>query len=453
MRVFLVGSDIPFRRHGQPGVTAVHIVLSELLRAMHRSGHEMVFQAVFNLHRLTSSLTPAEQEELHHLEALGIEVLPPLHSADYRGAPGARAGLRKAFRLLRWPWGLARIEDFYPATAARAILQERVRKSLADVILAVWSPEGLAATQGLQGLPRISYQGDVDFRPAEARFRDRGLFGPGDETRPLGRLPVNLERLRQRLWLSGFKGAHWRLMRDVDVIANVTASNADYYRRRGHTRSIYLRNTWSDQGSGGVGLGNSRPGRATQARPAKIIGHVGYLARTGSTYGLSFLLRDLAPRLAEAMRGVDYEVHIIGGGEMVPALRSWLGQPHFLMRGFVENLDAELRSSDVFLLLNNAGSYHAAYSRHLVAWSLGLCLIVHANSRLAIPEISHRENALVGSTPEEIAEQVRVAVTDPDLNRRLRQGGRATYERYFTPAAVAEALTQEMARVACLPTS
>jgi glycosyltransferase involved in cell wall biosynthesis len=296
-------------------------------------------------------------------------------------------------------------------------------------------------------VPRIAYQGDVDFRPAEARLRDSGLFGPGDGTERRGPLSARLERVRQRLWLRGFKGAHWRLMRDANVIANVTASNADYYRRRGHPRSIYVQNTWSDDGADGRGGDGVWPAPTARGRPAKIIGHVGHLHRTGSTYGLKFLLVDLLPRLAEVMRGLEYEIHIIGGGEVAPALRSWLGQKRILLRGFVEDLDAEMRSSDMFLLLNNAGSYHAAYTRHLVAWSLGLCLVAHANSRLAIPEIAHMENALVGSTPGEIAEMVRLAATDPDLNLRLRKGGRATYERYFTPTVVAEALTREITQI------
>jgi hypothetical protein len=100
----------------------------------------------------------------------------------------------------------------------------------------------------------------------------------------------------------------------------------------------------------------------------------------------------------------------------------------------------------MFLLLNNAGSYHAAYTRHLVAWSQGLCLIVHENSRRAIPEIRHMENAIVGSTPEEIARMIRMAATDQELNLRVRKGGRATYERYFTPAVVVRTLADEIAR-------
>jgi len=446
MRIFLIGSNIPFRRHDQPGVTAVHVVLYELIRGLSGLGHGVVFQVLFNQHRSAGSLSPAEEGELQHVREIGIKVLPRIHSAQYvvPGTPSFRFG--SVARLIASQLGAVRIDDFYPAINAREVVCERIYSNKADAVLTVWSPEGVAATHGLSDVPRISYQGDIDFRPAEARFQDCELFDGAEGQPPQGSLKHTLQRLRQWLWLSRFRRAHLRLMHEVRVIANVTAANAEYYSRQRHPRSIYVRNTWSDQALEGIDASKRPLPEAESRRPVKIIGHVGYLNRTGSTYGLKFLLVDLAPRLNQVMGGLEYEIHIIGGGEAVPALRPWLAQEHVIQRGFVEDLDAELISGDVFLLLNNAGSYHAAYTRHLVAWSLGLCLIVHENSRRTIPEIVHMENALVGGTPAEVAEMVFLAATDPELNQRIRKGGRATYKQYFTPLEVAKTLSDELVR-------
>jgi hypothetical protein len=114
------------------------------------------------------------------------------------------------------------------------------------------------------------------------------------------------------------------------------------------------------------------------------------------------------------------------------------------MRGYVDDLDKEMISSDVFLLLNNAGPYWAAYTRHILAWQMGLCLVVHGNSKHAIPEISHMDNALVGFTSRQIAELVSLAATDANVNARVRLGGRATYEKFFTPKRVGAQLSREM---------
>ena len=251
---------------------------------------------------------------------------------------------------------------------------------------------------------------------------------------------------RERLYIRASTRAHLQLMKSVDVVASVTACNADFYSRQGHPRSVYVRNTWSDFGTDGM-VATIPTDRNDHRRPIKIIGHVGHLRRTGSTYGLKYLLVDVLPILRQVMGNLDYEIHIIGAGEVFPSLQQWIKEDHVVMRGYVRNLDEEMRSSHMLLLLNNAGSYHAAFTRHILAWSMGLCLVAHANSKLAIPEIQHMENALLGSTPSEISQLIYLAATDTNLNTRIRQGGRATYEKYFTPHEVGRILSEEMSRL------
>jgi glycosyltransferase involved in cell wall biosynthesis len=54
-----------------------------------------------------------------------------------------------------------------------------------------------------------------------------------------------------------------------------------------------------------------------------------------------------------------------------------------------------------------------------------------------VPELVHDENALVGSTGEEIAEHIAAALEDAELRERIAAGGRAAFERDFTPTVVA----------------
>ncbi|MDD5054956.1 MAG: glycosyltransferase family 4 protein [Candidatus Peribacteraceae bacterium] len=229
-------------------------------------------------------------------------------------------------------------------------------------------------------------------------------------------------------------------MNRVDVIANVTAANVDIYAQHGHRHSSYVGNTWIADGS--------RTSSRVPEPPYKIIGHVGHLARTGTAYGLRFLLKEVLPHLSGLFGGKSYQVHIIGAGEAPLSLRPLLQQPSVVLRGFVKDLDAEFAGADAFCMFNNVGSYIAAYTRHIIAWSQSLCLVAHARSTLAIPEIVHGENALIGSTGREVAELIVRAVTDPDLNRRIREGGRRTYERFFTPQRIAEKLSGELMRAA-----
>ncbi|GEM_PF-699283 len=430
-RLFVVVSDVPYPDHQGREVSAVNIIVYELLRELARGGYAVSLQLV-----TSGSVEPPTDEALKLLEAEGIIVLPPL---TVEPPPRGRA---KAFMSRLGWWGLT--EELYPAIRLRGVMADRIQAEQPDVIVTLWSLEGIAATHGIDGYPKIAYHGDVHFVPFQVRMRDRALFAGEDDSR--GFLYEALRRARQRMWLAGFRRAHLRLMRDLDVVANVTASNADFYARHRHPRSVYVGNTWKDVPADEVAA-NGNGVQPSGGRPVKIIGHVGHLGRTGSTYGLRLLLTELCPALTRVMQDVPYEVHLIGGGELVPSLRSLVHQPGVVVSGFVDDLDGELRESDVFLMLNNAGAYQAAFTRHIMAWSLGLCLVVHANSQRAIPEIAHLRNALVGSTPEELAQLIRLAATDSSLNHRLRQGGRETYERHFTPATIAAALSQEIVRM------
>lgn len=428
--VFALVSDVPFRGSTDPQVTAVNVVCYALLAALRRRGCDVSLQIL--LDRAEGTLRAAEEAERRHLEELGICVLPPLSRAV--AAPPAQSPLRRLVRVLG-P-GSGAIERFYPALRLRAEVARRVRTRRADLALTLWSPEGVAASHGLDVF-RVAYQGDVDFVPAEVRIRDPDLFVGGGTRRWT-------QGLRQARWLERFRRAHHRLMAGVGLIANVTATNADHYSALGHPASVYVGNTWTDAGAPHWREAGS------PSRPARIVGHVGRLGQTGSSYGLRFLLRDVVPLLPAVLAGIPYEVHIIGGGEPVAGVRRLLDQPGVVRRGYVQDLDAELERADALLVLNNAGRYLAAYTRHVIAWSQGLALVVHAGSRKAVPEVVPGENVLMGETPQEVAEAIRVAVADPAANERVRRGGRRTYERSFTPDVVAGRVFEEVGRVGAL---
>ena len=433
MKILGLSAVIPCARQDVAGVTAVHVVIYSLLDELTRLGHQVVYQPVFTRHRASETLAPFEQESIQALAARGIDVLPPISASSYLNGGGR--GVAGQFSRLGALLGGTRLAHFYPSVSVAPQISAVVDRHRPDVALTFWSPEAVAATHGVESLPCVSYQGDVDFVPGRTRQSEPALFFPARN----GSLRDRLDRVRSGLWYAEAARAHLRLMRGVACIANVTAANADYYTAQGHPRAVYARNTWPDPGPSRLA-----PLTAPATGPFKIIGHVGYLDRTGSTYGLKFLLTDVMPHLRQTLAGLDYEVHIIGGGQPVPALRPLLKQERLVVRGFVEDLEAEFASSSAMLVLNGASPYRCAYTRHLVAWSHRLCLIVHEYSRGAIPEIVHLENALVGRTGAEVAEQIRVALTDPATNAKVRQGGLRTYQQYFTPAAVAKGLESEL---------
>lgn len=430
MKIFVIASAVPFPCDGEPGVTATHIVTGALLGALRRRGHEIVLQCLFDKSRPPEP-SSAENTQLQRLTGEGIRVFPPLVVPQRFTPPISR------FRGLRLLCSLSLAEEhFYPGIHLSDILRERMEQAKAGVALSIWCPQGVAAMAHVD-MPHVAYHGDIDDVPLRCRdIWDRPLFY-GER----GSLFENIER---RCRARAHRRAHLRVMQKVSVIAGITHTNSVFYAGNGHPASFYTGNTWIDTPTP---LRDALPeGRSGLV---KIIGHAGYLNRTGGTYGLLFLLREVLPHLPAALGKRPFEVHIIGGAEPLPGIRPFLEHPAIVRHGFVPDLDAELRSADVFCLFNNAAPYVASYTRHQVSWSMGLCLIAHARSRLAIPEVAHGENALLASTGEEAAQMIAAAASDPSLSARIRRGGRETYERYSHPDAVAlrlESLLQKAAR-------
>jgi hypothetical protein len=218
----------------------------------------------------------------------------------------------------------------------------------------------------------------------------------------------------------------------------VSAPNADFYSAHGHPNAFYIQNMWPKL---------PVPGDVGTARGNKIVGNLGGQYATGNTFGLWFLAREILPELDRRLGG-DYSVHLYGAGQLArPVAEALLPHPHVVNDGFVDDIDVELLSAKVFLLANNNDpDFVVGHTRILHAWSLGSCLVAHRNMALAMPEIVHEENALLGETGAEIAEQVVRALEDEDLRRRIGEGGRATFERDFLPQTVVRRVVERIER-------
>ena len=125
-----------------------------------------------------------------------------------------------------------------------------------------------------------------------------------------------------------------------------------------------------------------------------------------------------------------------------------LKDPRVKIRGWVEDINEEFRSASSFLVLTNVNAdFLVGNTRILLAWALGTCVIMHENSALAMPEIKHGVNALLGKTPDELVDLIVAAVDDEALRTRIGQGGERTFETYYRSDVVVPkmfALVQDM---------
>jgi hypothetical protein len=357
-----------------------------------------------------------DQAGIAALRARGIEVkelrIPPL--------PGRRWF---PFTLLS-----NRLSDFVPEAAFAPLASEMVKRMGADVVMPLWTEWGTAMLADAPAL-RFAYYGNPDPKNYRIQTQQRRLLGQ------LSWLRWRMERAAAH----AFERAHVSTMRRYHLNGNVAANDAQFYRERG-ADSFYIQNVWIDR------LGErwrERRAALENRDGCRIIGNVGKLGATANTLGMQILGRYVLPQLRRAM-AMPFEVHIFGGGQLRPDVAKLLGRPEVRLRGFVADIDEEILRSNIFLGMNNAGPFKVGHTRYLHAWTLGACLVVHADAALSMPEMRHRENALLGRDAQEIADLVAEAAADPILRMRLGEAGYHTYKRYFTGQAVASCMVKRL---------
>lgn len=256
----------------------------------------------------------------------------------------------------------------------------------------------------------------------------------------VSRAKTMLPSLRRAFTLAQFAAQerrHLERMRSLRGGANICAIDASYYADHG-VACDYVSNTWDDP----VGQ-NWRARRCTSESGKsgiQILGNIGAVGATGNTFGLRYLGREVLPLLDQMGAKLDWTVAICGGGKLAPDVAEALDHPRVRIKGFVDDIDAELLSSGIFLLLNNAGPYTGGYTRVVYASATGACLIAHGNLRKSMPELVAGTNCLLGETPAEIAGLIEQAAADEGLRRRIGAAARATYEAVYAPRSVAAKL-------------
>ncbi len=199
----------------------------------------------------------------------------------------------------------------------------------------------------------------------------------------------------------------------------------------GHPHSVYLQNLWPRT--------NDAPifeWRDDLRKTVGVVASVGNLGATGNTFGLHFLGEHIAPRLSERFREDEITLDVYGGGVPSSKVASVLDHPCIRLHGWVEDLDAEIRSACAFLVLTNVSGFVVGNTRILLAWSLGCPLVAHSVSALSMPEIVDGENALLGDSPDAMADAICRLVSEPELRTKIGRGGFETYREYYDSETV-----------------
>ena len=432
MKIYLVLSNFP-DKDGE----AIEVVSYEIMRLLCAAGHQVYVHALIRDAR-NDFHTRKEAKIRSELNSeIAAEILPATYlNEQVANGDKWRARLDYIFTTIRSLPLLRRIPNaaLFPAMRVKSELKATLHARKADIILGIWSWESLAATYAIRGVPKFMYYGNPDHKPMEARLRYPELFGI-----PVSGIKYKINLMLLKMINKTREIQHLSMMRKCEVTANNSLVDAEYYRKAGHPNSLYIQNMWPESNIGPV-FG----GRCDEGGRAKIVGSVGNLGATGNSFGLSFLGARLAPRLEQSFGKNCIQIDVFGQGTPGKAVAPGLAHPSIQLRGWVEDIAAEIVDSCAFLVLTNVSGFIVGNTRILLAWSLGSCVIAHSDSVLSMPEIKHMENALLGNTVDEIASLIEQAVSDSMLRAKIGKGGYDTYRKYYRSDVVVPVMLEKM---------
>ena len=405
----------PHNRNNREAAEVIsYEIVSQLAQA---AGIEIVFGCVTDQ---ALPLTPGEAAGKKQLELLGVEFLPVV---KYEAIQPARSRLEKMVRAIR-KFLLADPAMWIAGYGQHRVLEATLgNRRPFDLVLTLVSESATALAATLPAKRKFAYYGNPDFKPAEAAYWFNWFYSPRT-------LTGNLRYALHRFAISRFRAAHLKVLRSFDVVSNLAKNDADFYRDCGIRHAPYIRNMWTEPAAAAA----SPAGQ--QERPYRIIANVGSLAGTGNTLGMNTVITKILPELRKQFGGEPFELHLFGPRELHPLVSRHLPQPEVVVRGFVEDLDAEIQRAHVFLVANNSTFFRVGCTRFLHAWSLGGCVVAFDASADAMPELEHEKNSLLGKTPEEVAAHVVRACRDAGLRKRLAEAGYETLTTLFNPKVV-----------------
>jgi glycosyltransferase involved in cell wall biosynthesis len=361
------------------------------------------------------------EQQLERVMALGLPVEPVISDA-WRPLPAPKLHRRVAQTWRRDPEGL------YPTLRDAPAVRRAIEQLAPDAVL-VYGFEALAASREVAA-PRFAAMSD----PPHIARREQALRRWRSSPR---QLPTAREAVGLRALLRSQARLSVELLHGCQAVGAFAHHHAEWLRGRG-IPCRYYRTPIADPGP-------SSPARtARPGMPPQLL-LVGHLRGTATLDGLQ-VFQGMLPILERELGPEGFEVRIVGGYNPPRELAGLQQHPSVTFAGFVDDVDREFRQADVVVV--PVSIKLGVRVRILTAFSFGRAVVAHAANALGIPEAVHGENCLLGRNAQELAQQVALAVREPQLRSRLGDGARATYERFFAPAVAGAPLAEAVSSIA-----
>ncbi len=140
-------------------------------------------------------------------------------------------------------------------------------------------------------------------------------------------------------------------------------------------------------------------------------------------------LRRFIARIYPRVRAAVPEVSFVIAGDFRESARAeFAGVPGIILTGKVADLRPYYHQSAVFV--NPFDEIYGSKLKVAEALAMGICIVSFPGGVRGMPVVAN-ESVLIGSTDEELAQQIVRALQQPDLAARIGNSGRAVAERHL----------------------
>ena len=257
------------------------------------------------------------------------------------------------------------------------------------------------------------------------------------ETRMLHRKKLGLDRKFNLSFLVKFTGVFWlgfhlrkqmiKMLNKADDGGSFGWHDANWLKKNGAAKSKYFKTSLVDTNP----KFNIDKYDFTNKKKFKIITALSNLESTSTLSGMVFLFEEVLHKLKFLIGEKNFEIHVIGKGNLPDSIKEYQKDENIIMRGYVEDINKEFDSADVVLI--PTAVFLGFRCRILNAFAQGACTIIHYNDAINQPEIKNKENCLVGKDGEEVSNLVYEAYKDVELRKKIRIKARNLYLNNFSP--------------------
>ena len=165
-----------------------------------------------------------------------------------------------------------------------------------------------------------------------------------------------------------------------------------------------------------------------------ILLSMGPKSKSATGNAINYITTRLIPIIIKRISYKNINFSVISSSRISDREKKSFSKINTNIKGWVKDINNELLECDIFVFLNNAGPIKAIFSRQIYAWSLGLCVLAHANSLKTMTQMKNDYNIMLGEDEVKIVDQMKKLIDSYELRKKIGQNGFKTYKNNFSPS-------------------